>query len=219
MLTSRQKEILDDLSLRLQNDYSDDGSAHDWLHLKRVRDTAKLLCDDENANEFVVLIAALLHDVDDFKFKEEGEDPQKNIVKYLAPYQLEKNVYDTILFIAENISFKGAGEPDKPLPLEGQIVQDADRLDAMGAVGIARTYIYNGWKGIPMYDPTVKPLVEMDFETYKNHHSSAINHFYEKTLLLPERLHTKKAKEIGKQRHRVLVNYLKEFWQEVGEEV
>jgi len=172
---------------------------------------AKKLAAGENVDQFVIELSALLHDVDDFKFKKDGEDPLKNTKHYLESCNVNTSTVEKVLSIVPYISYKGAHVSDKPISEEGEIVRDADRLDAMGAIGIARTFAYNGFRGMPMYDPQIKPVMDMTFDTYKNRHSSAINHFYEKTLLLKDRLHTKKAKQIAVKRHEFLQTFLKTF--------
>jgi uncharacterized protein len=214
MLTKIQQTIIASLASELETKYSSEPSGHDWFHLFRVWNLAKQLALEEHVNQFVIELSALLHDVDDFKFKKDGEDPFKNIKHYLTSYNIDSTVAEKVLSIVPNISYKGAHVPDKPMSEEGEIVRDADRLDAMGAIGIARTFTYNGFRGVPMYDPNVAPIMDASFDTYKNRHSSAINHFYEKIRLLPDRLHTKKAKQIAVKRHKFLETFLKTFFAE-----
>lgn len=214
-MTNDQKQILAEIVIYLKRTYYDDSIGHGWLHLERVWKMARKLAEGENVDHFIVGMAALLHDVDDFKFKKPGEDPMYNSKKILSRYQIEDALKEQIIEIATHVSYKGAHVADVQPSLEGQIVQDADRLDALGAMGISRTFAYNGQKGSPIYDPSLTPVLDKSFEQYKTQKSSAINHFYEKLLLLKDRMHTQKAKEIAKRRHAYIVSFLEEFWAEV----
>jgi uncharacterized protein len=152
--------------------------------------------------------------VDDFKFKKPGEGELDRTKEILEKYEIDEKVRQRIYGIVSHVSFKGGGVPDNQPTLEGQIVQDADRLDALGALGISRTFAYNGARGSMIYDPTVKPDPNKSEAEYVKTKSTAINHFYEKLLLLKDRLHTPKAKRIAEHRHQVMVDFLDEFWAE-----
>lgn len=153
--------------------------------------------------------------MDDYKFKKEGEDELSGMKKILDGFQVSGSRRDAIFDVIRNVSFKGAGVETAQKSLEGKIVQDADRLDAMGAIGLARVFAYGGSAGHPYYDPVIKPQRIKTFAQYKNHKKTTINHFYEKLLLLKDRMNTPQAKKIAKQRHKVLESYLKEFFAEV----
>lgn len=214
-----RKDIIEDLVRRLRADYGTDATGHDWFHLERVWKMAVLLAKSGTVDRFVIEMAALLHDVDDFKFKKPGESPTAVIDRLLALYDIDGETKRKIVGIAMNVSFKGAGVPDNQPTPEGQIVQDADRLDAMGALGIARTFMYSGSVGRLMYDPEAKPTLHSSFNDYKKvlNTKTAINHFYEKLLRLKDRLHTEKAKRIAEKRHRYMKGFLREFFREIEE--
>lgn len=209
-----QKTIIGRLIAFLKKRYSDDSSGHDWTHLERVWKMAKRLAKDERVNEFVLEMAALLHDVDDSKIKKEGEAEFFRTESLLQELHIDTDVKERLYGIIRTVSFHG-GFNTPPTSLEGRIVQDADRLEAIGAIGIARCFAYNGHKGNPIYNPTVKPKLFDSFNSYKKHSSTAINHFYEKLLFLKDRINTPQAKKIAIHRHQVLEEYLKEFFAEV----
>ncbi len=160
----------------------------------------------------MVELAALLHDIDDYKFSISRN--QKKYIAWLNGIGLKREQIDHIKEIIENVSFKGSGEKVKKFSLEGKIVQDADRLDALGAIGIARCFSFAGHKKNPYFDPKIKPRSNMKFSTYKKMKSPAINHFYEKLLLLKGRMNTKTGKRIANQRHKFIELYLKQFFKE-----
>ncbi len=203
------------LATILKKRYSDDTSGHDWLHLERVWKMAKRLAKGERVDQFVLEMAALLHDVDDYKFKKEGEDELSGTKKILDDVRVSESRRDAIFDVIRNVSFKGAGVETAQKSLEGKIVQDADRLDAMGAIGIARVFAYGGSAGHPYYDPAIRPQRINTFTQYKNHKKTTINHFYEKLLILKDRMNTPQARKIAEHRHRVLEEYLSEFFAEV----
>jgi uncharacterized protein len=209
-MTKAQSAIIASVSSVLKKTYGEDTTGHDWFHLDRVWKMAKRLAKDEQVDDFVVEMAALLHDVDDYKFKKEGEDELSGTTKILEDTGVGGNDREHILAIIRNVSFKGSATKTKQFSHEGSIVQDADRLDALGALGIARSFTYNGYKRNMMHDPSVKPRVHVTFAEYKKQ-STAINHFYEKLLLLFDRLNTAKARDIGKHRHSFLQSFLDEF--------
>ena len=204
------------LATILKKRYSDDSSGHDWLHLERVWKMVKRLAKGERVDQFVLEMAALLHDVDDSKIKTEGEAEFSRTEALLHEFHIDADLREKLYEIIRTVSFHG-GFNKKPMSLEGKIVQDADRLEAMGAIGIARCFAYNGHKGNPIYDPIVQPKIFDSFSLYKKHASTAINHFYEKLLILKDRMNTPQAKKIAEHRHRVLEEYLSEFFAEVEE--
>ncbi len=188
-------------------------SGHDIWHAYRVANMARYLAEQENADVVVVEVTALLHDVADWKFAE--NDERFNLLKnFLDQSGLSKEKITAILDIIENITFKGAKVVAKALSLEGQIVQDADRLDALGAIGIARTFSYGGFKNRTIYDPHIEPMLHDSFESYKKHQGTTINHFYEKLLLLKDKMNTQTAKQIAAKRHQFMELFLTEFMQE-----
>ncbi|MBN9313564.1 MAG: phosphohydrolase [Chryseobacterium sp. 39-10] len=190
-------------------------AGHDWFHIERVWKLSKKIANTEAANQEVVELAALLHDIADPKFHDGDESLALTVSKdFLQSQNVSDEVTSQVLFIIQNISFKNRGEVPDILPIELQIVQDADRLDAIGAIGIARTFNFGGFKNNRMYDPEIPPRIGMSKEEYKKSNGTTINHFYEKLLLLKDLMHTEKAKEIATKRHLLMLNFLDEFYRE-----
>lgn len=195
--------------------FAHDSSGHDWWHVYRVWKVAIRLAETEGANREVVELAALLHDIADWKFHggDENKGPQE-ARKWLTPLGTSEETIAAVCEIIATISFKGAGVPTPMKTLEGQVVQDADRLDAIGAVGIARTFAYGGHKNRLIYHPDQKPILHGSFEEYKKNEGHTINHFFEKLLLLKDRLHTTTGKHVAEERHRFMEAYLDRFFKE-----
>ncbi len=192
-----------------------EGSGHDWWHVYRVWQIAKEIGKTEKADMFVVELAALLHDIADYKLHGGDEEiGPKTAEKWLKKLSVEKKSSDQVVDIIRNINFKGAKVKHDIKALEGKIVFDADKLDAMGAIGIARTFAFGGHMDREIYNPNVKPYLHKSFEEYKNGKSHTINHFYEKLLLLKNIMHTKTAKKIAKRRHKYMEEYLEKFYKE-----
>jgi uncharacterized protein len=195
---------------------ADDSSGHDWWHVYRVwKNAINIGRHEADVDLFVVELAALLHDIADFKLY----DGDETIGPKMAREWLEKLgvADDTISYVSEiimDLSFKGANVASTMKTKEGMVVQDADRLDAIGAIGIGRTFVYGGFKGRPMYDPEIKPQKHDSFEEYKKNTSPTINHFYEKLLLLKELMNTETAKKIAKDRHAFMEQFLDRFFME-----
>jgi uncharacterized protein len=189
-----------------------ESSGHDWWHSRRVWKMADHLAQGTGANALVVQLAALLHDIADWKFHDGDETAGPRVARsLLGKYGLTDETVDAVCAIIPEISFKGAGVPDAPSTLEGQIVQDADRLDAIGAIGIARAFAYGGHAAQQLHDPDRSPVVHASKEAYFASRNTTINHFYEKLLLLKDRLHTARAKQIALQRHEFMESYLRQF--------
>jgi uncharacterized protein len=189
-----------------------EGSGHDWWHILRVWNNAKTICKEEKADLFVVELAALLHDIADWKFNNGDENAGAKIAReWLERLEVESQVVDHVCRIISTSSFKGAGVKTEMETLEGKIVQDADRLDAIGAIGVGRTFAYGGYKGREMYNPSIKPEFHTTAEQYKNNTTPTLNHFYEKLLLLKDLMNTKTAKKIAEKRHVFMEKFLKEF--------
>jgi uncharacterized protein len=188
---------------------------HDWWHIYRVWKTAIQLTKTEKADLFIVELAALLHDIADSKFNEGDEEigPRK-AGEFLKSINVEENVINHVVQIIANISFKGGKQIQHFESPEMDVVQDADRLDAMGAIGIARTFNYGGHKNREIYNPEILPDLSMSKEEYKNSNAPTINHFYEKLLLLKDKMNTKTGKEMAQHRHEFMKIYLKEFYSE-----
>ena len=193
-----------------ENDYS----GHDLFHTLRMYKMATKIAVEENADIEVVQLAALLHDVDDEKISPETHEQKINAVMFMRNNGVDEKVIDSVCKIINEVSFVGT-DSVVPSTIEGKCVQDADRLDAMGAIGIARTFAYGGSKGRKLYDPDIQPMLDMNKEEYrKNNDSTSINHFYEKLLLLKDMMNTKTAKMLAEHRQAVMENYLTEFMAE-----
>ena len=188
---------------------------HDWFHIERVWKNAKLIASGEECDLEVVQFAALLHDIADSKFH--GGDEKigpKKAREYLVNAGIEVRKVDHIVAIIENVSFKGGHNTRNHSSIELDIVQDADRLDAIGAIGIARTFNYGGFKNRAIYDPSIAPNLTMTKEEYKKSTAPTINHFYEKLLLLKDLMNTKSGKKIAEQRHQYMEGFLDQFYSE-----
>ena len=188
---------------------------HDWFHIERVYKNALLIAKEENCNLQIVQLGALLHDIADSKFHDGDESVGPKVAKaFLESQDVKEDIIDAVINIIENISFKGGNFEKKINSIELDIVQDADRLDAIGAIGIARTFNYGGFKNRTLYDPEIAPNLTMSKEEYKNNQAPTINHFYEKLLLLKDKMNTETGKQIAQQRHRFMEIFLAQFYAE-----
>jgi uncharacterized protein len=208
----QQKELVLATESFIKQHFASDSSGHDWWHIHRVRNMAVHLAKKEGGDLFLIEMAALLHDLDDWKLGN-GENTSKT-KSWLKQISINKKDADKIKQIIEQVSFKGAGVETKADSLEAQIVQDADRLDAIGAIGIARTFAYGGNKGRLLHHPDIEPQLHNSFEEYKKTTAPTINHFYEKLLLLKDRMNTKAALKIAEERHAFMENFLAQFFLE-----
>ncbi len=209
----RQKSILSATENYIRQTFETEGSGHDWWHIYRVWKLAVQIQKNEGGDLFIIEMAALLHDLDDWKLKS-GNRQENKTQQWLEKLQVTKVEQTKIIEVIQQVSFKGAGVETPALSAEAKIVQDADRLDAIGAIGIARTFAYGGNKNRLIYNPEIKPEMHENFEAYKNSTAPTINHFYEKLLLLKERLNTDSAKEIAKGRHKFMEDFLQRFFEE-----
>ncbi len=210
-----KNKIIRQVQSYVKKEFEGESSGHDWWHIFRVWKMAKEIAKKEGGDLFVIELGALLHDIADWKFH--GGDLKAGSKKarpLLKKFKVDKTTIEHVCDIIDNVSFKGAGAKNGIKTLEGKIVQDSDRLDVIGAIGIARTFAYGGNKGREIYNPNIKPKLHKSFDDYKNNKSSSVNHFYEKVLLLKDRLNTKTAKKIAEPRHKFLENYLKQFFKE-----
>jgi len=190
-------------------------SGHDWFHIERVWKLSLKIQEKEGGDKLIIELAALLHDVADPKFHNGDETVATKIVnEFLSSQDLDPEIIKKVIFIIENMSFKNRNDAPKDLPLELKIVQDADRLDAIGAIGIARTFNFGGYKNNLMYHPDIEPKLNQSKEEYKRSNGTTINHFYEKLLLLKDLLNTDTAKEIAEHRHQFMLQFLDEFYKE-----
>ena len=188
---------------------------HDWFHVERVYNNALLIADEEICDLEVVKLAALLHDVADSKFHNGDESIGPKIAReFLVSQSVAEEKINHIVGIIENMSFKGGNFEKQFHSKELEIVQDADRLDAIGAIGIARTFNYGGFKNRPLYNPNIQPNMHMNKEEYKNSESPTLNHFYEKLLLLKDKMNTETGKKIAQKRHDFMVTFLSQFYSE-----
>ncbi|QKX04923.1 HD domain-containing protein [Aquimarina sp. TRL1] len=188
---------------------------HDWFHIERVYNTSLLIAKGENVNLEVVSLSALLHDIADSKFHNGNEEIGPEIARnFLLKQQVNSQTIDHVVKIIENISFKGGNVKRSFSSPELLVVQDADRLDAIGAVGIARCFNYGGYKNRALYNPEILPNLSMTKEEYKASTAPTINHFYEKLLLLKDRMNTETGKKIAAQRHEFMEQFLAQFYNE-----
>ncbi len=212
------KRIISETEKYVRQAMGKDRSGHDWWHIYRVRNLALKISELEGGDPFLIEMAALLHDLDDWKLGSDGNFSRTK--KWLEALKLPKETIFLLTEIISQVSYKGAGVETIPSSLEAQIVQDADRLDAIGAIGIARTFAYGGSRGRLIFDPEIKPEKHADFEAYKKNIGPTINHFYEKLLLLKDRLNTKTAGKLAETRHSFMEKFLEEFfreWNGIGE--
>ena len=190
-------------------------AGHDWFHIERVYKNALHLLKTEQADEQVVLLGALLHDIADSKYHEGDETiGPKKAYDFMSTIEIPEDVKKHVVQIIENISFKGGNFEKNFRSKELEIVQDADRLDAIGAIGIARTFNYGGFKNHPLYDPAIKPNLQMSKDEYKKHQGTTINHFYEKLLLLKDLMNTETGKKMALKRHQYMEGFLEQFYAE-----
>jgi len=190
-------------------------AGHDWFHIERVWKLSKKIAQAEDCNLEVVELSALLHDIADPKFHNGDETVALKISReFLESQNVEEEIIQQVLFIIQNISFKNRNEVPADLPIELKIVQDADRIDAIGAIGVARTFNFGGFKNNLMYHPNIQPKLNMSKEEYKKSNGTTINHFYEKLLLLKDLMNTNEGKKIAEERHQFMLTFLDQFMKE-----
>ncbi len=188
---------------------------HDWFHIQRVFKNALLISEGEKVNLFIVSLGALLHDIADSKFHDGDETVGPKVAReFLNTLKINNDVIEHVIKIIENISFKGGNTDQKFKSPELDVIQDADRLDAIGAIGIARCFNYGGFKNRALYDPDIAPNLTMSKEEYKSSKAPTINHFYEKLLLLKDRMNTQTGKELAGKRHVFMEQFLEQFYKE-----
>ena len=188
-------------------------SGHDWFHTLRVYNNARLIAKSESVDLYIVALGALLHDIADSKFHNGDDNIAPRVArKFLVQHNVDSFVINSVIDIINNISFNKSLETNnKTNSIELDVVQDADRLDAIGAIGIARCFNYGGFKNRKLFDPSIKPNLKMSKNEYKNSKAPTINHFYEKLLLLSDKMNTKTGKKIAKERHQFMTEYLDQF--------
>ena len=188
---------------------------HDWFHIERVYKNTLLIAKNEACSTAVVQLGALLHDIADSKFHHGDETVGPRVAReFLESENVDEEIIEHVVNIIENISYKGGNFEKKFTSIELNVVQDADRLDAIGAIGIARTFNYGGFKNRTLYDPEIAPNSSMSKEEYKNNDSPTLNHFYEKLLLLKDKMNTETGKQIAQERHRYMEGFLAQFYAE-----
>lgn len=193
-----------------------EGSGHDWLHISRVLKNAILISETEDVDMFIVQLASLLHDIADWKFCDGDENIGPNVARnFLIEQKADEKIIDHVCQIIKDISYKGQGTKTPMKTKEGEVVQDADRLDALGAIGIARTFAYGGFTKREIYNPDINPQNYKTSEEYKTNNNPSINHFYEKLLLLKDRMNTKSGSEMAQERHLFMEKYLEQFYKEI----
>ena len=209
------EKLIEKTRLYVEKEMADDASGHDWWHIYRVWSLAKKMAETESADLTIVELSALLHDIADWKFNggDESAGP-KQAAKWLGNIKADPQLIDPVCEIITTLSYKGAGVNTSMRTIEGKVVQDADRLDAIGAMGIARTFAYGGNNNRLIYHPAEPPVMHQSFEDYKQNTGHTINHFYEKLLLLKDRMNTQSAKKLAEKRHLFMENYLDRFFKE-----
>ena len=212
--------IIDNTILFVKQQLQNAEGGHDWFHIERVYKNALLIAKEEDCDLTVVKLAALLHDIADSKFHGGDESIGPKIAReFLESQNISEEIISHVIAIIENISFKGGNFQKTFASKELEIVQDADRLDAIGAIGIARTFNYGGFKNRTLYNPNIQPKLNMSKDEYKNNEAPTLNHFYEKLLLLKDKMNTETGKKIAKKRHDFMVHFLAQFYAEWDGEV
>jgi len=218
MLTENRKSIVEETEKFVKKVLSDAEGGHDWWHIHRVRNLSLKIAKEEDVDQFVVELAALLHDIADPKFHDGDEEIGPKMAKsFLNSIKVEKHIVSHIENIIRNISFKNSFEELNFNSKELMVVQDADRLDAIGAIGIARTFNYGGHVGTEIYNPEIKPVKFKTKEEYKKTKAPTINHFYEKLLLLKNKMNTNTALKMAEERHDFMLQFLDRFYEEWGD--
>lgn len=212
--------IIDNTIVFVKEKLQNAEAGHDWFHIERVYKNALLIASNEDCDLTIVKLGALLHDIADSKFNDGDETVGPKVAReFLTTQKASEEVIVHVVNIIENISFKGGNFEKKFTSKELEIVQDADRLDALGAIGIARTFNYGGFKNRPLYNPAIAPVLNMTKEQYKNSESPTLNHFYEKLLLLKDKMNTETGKKLAQQRHQFMEHFLAQFYAEWDGEV
>ena len=213
-----KKQLLEKTRAYVKETLKGAEGGHDWFHIERVFNNAKLIAKDEDVDLFVVELGALLHDIADSKFHDGDESiGPKKAISFLKGIKVPTDIIEHIVNIIVHVSFKSgleSGETVKFNSPELQVIQDADRLDAIGAIGIARAFNYGGFKNRSLFDPEIAPKLNQDKETYKKSKAPTINHFYEKLLLLKDKMNTATGKRIAEKRHAFMEQFLREFYNE-----
>ena len=213
MADEREKCVLQKTESMVRDRLKGESSGHDWWHIHRVRNNAaRIAAEEDGADAYIIELASLLHDISDWKFNGGDDDASSRIAEeWLGGLEVPEHIIGEVCAAIAGVSFKGSGVSTVPSTLEGRIVQDADRLDAMGAVGIARAFAYGGKAGREIFDPSEQPRMHMTFDDYKKNRGHTINHFYEKLLLLRDRMNTEAARRIAAGRHDFMLAFIDRF--------
>ena len=215
MTSESSLQIIENAISFVKKELENAEGGHDWFHIERVYKNSVLITSEEKADPLIVALGALLHDIADSKFHNGDETVGPKVAReFLLTQDLPEEHITHIVKIIENISFKGGNKPSEFKSKELEIVQDADRLDALGAIGIARTFNYGGFKNRTLYNPDIRPNLNMTPFEYKASEAPTINHFYEKLLLLKDLMNTKTGKRIAQERHVYMENFLAQFYAE-----
>ncbi|MFZ7943120.1 MULTISPECIES: HD domain-containing protein [Bacillaceae] len=209
-----KNQVIEETEKFVRSELGEDATGHDWFHVDRVRRNALHISKEElTGDPFIIEMSALLHDIPDEKLNESAEKGREKLASFFKTISLADKERKHIIQIIESISFKG-GRKKELLTIEAKIVQDADRLDAIGAIGIARVFAYGGKKGQPIYDPSIEVRNEMTIEEYRKGKSTSIHHFYEKLLKLTDLLNTNAARKMAESRQQMMLGFLDQFYQE-----
>lgn len=209
------QQIIDHTAVYVKSELQNAEGGHDWWHIYRVWQNAKLIAQGESADHLIIELAALLHDIADSKFHNGDESIGPKMARtHLESLKVDQSIIAHVVNIIENMSFKNSFGTIQFTSKEMEIVQDADRLDAIGAIGIARAFNYGGFKNRALYDPTIAPDLSMTKEQYKKSTAPTVNHFYEKLLLLKDKMNTKTGKIIAEERHQYMLTFLEQFYKE-----
>ncbi|WP_298323096.1 HD domain-containing protein [uncultured Dokdonia sp.] len=214
-MTQEHQQLIDNTITFVKTTLANAEGGHDWFHIERVYKSAVKIAEGEKVNPLVVALGALLHDIADSKFFNGDETiAPKMATEFLLSQNCDSTVIEHVVQIIKNISFRGGNKAQAFTSLELDVVQDADRLDALGAIGIARTFNYGGFKNRKLYDPAIAPQLAMTVDEYKKSTAPTINHFYEKLLLLKDRMNTKTGKKMAEKRHQYMEGFLAQFYAE-----
>lgn len=211
----KEQDLITRTELFVRETLKNSESGHNWFHIERVWKNAKHIGQAENVNMLIVELAALLHDIADSKFYNGDETIGPRMARdFLQEQEVHDSIIDHVIKIMENMSFRSGYDQPSFVSTELQVVQDADRLDAIGAIGIARAFHFGGYKNREIYDPTITPDLNMTKEAYKKNTAPTINHFYEKLLLLKDKMNTPTGKKMAQERHIFMEKYLQQFYAE-----
>ncbi|MEG0132568.1 MAG: HD domain-containing protein [Clostridium sp.] len=207
-------EVINNTIEFVKSKLSGEGSGHDYFHIERVYKTSLYISNKEGGDRFIISLVALLHDIDDWKFSKDNNTNTSNIETFLNSINVDDEVIKSVCTIIKTLSFKGGVVNSTQETIEGKIVQDADRLDAIGAIGIARTFAYGGNKNRVIYDPSISPKTFSSLSEVKDEYNHTINHFYEKLLKLKDLMNTATGKTLALKRHQIMESFLNDFYDE-----